>query len=129
MTLLPVDTANDRPVAHSTELSHTEISAAVRRYQAGQGIEPLARSMGLGSRTMRRVLVDAGVVIRSSGKPWPRARGRAETARDADALYQAGNTVHGVARKLGIPYATIRLLLAEQGVQFRQRSARPHREA
>jgi hypothetical protein len=116
-------------VVRSAELSDAKIKTAVRRYQAGEGVEPLARSMGLGSRTMRTILVDAGEVIRSSGKPWPHTRGRAETTQDAQALYETGNAVHGIARKLDIPYATIRLLLAERGVQFRHRSAGPHREA
>jgi len=101
-------------VSAPVELSPAEIAAAVSRYQAGEGLEPLARSLGIRARTLRKVLVDEGVAIRPAGMPWVYPRSRAEIALDALALHDAGASMRAISVELGVAYSTIKLLLSEQ---------------
>jgi hypothetical protein len=51
-----------------------DISDAVRRYSAGDGLESLAASMGVGYSTASRRLLNAGVELRRPGRPRAKAR-------------------------------------------------------
>jgi predicted DNA-binding protein (UPF0251 family) len=91
-------------------------------YEAGHSIGECARRLGAGYDATARVLREAGVAIRPPGPPPAPGPDPAEAAL----LYEAGHSLEGCARKLGVSVHILTRALRENGVAIRPpRPARP----
>ncbi|MFC8723677.1 helix-turn-helix domain-containing protein [Streptomyces bacillaris] len=88
-------------------------------------ISDVAAARSLRDGTVKRLLVEAGAVIRSPGgsrvrrRPVKRDPARAELARALVEEYDAGATTRGLAVGHGLARGTVRRLLREGGVVMR----------
>jgi transposase-like protein len=100
-------------VGHEAEL--------VASYEAGATVEELAEQHGCSVTTIRSVLGDAGVTLRSRGPRSPLEGREAELA----AAYEGGATVRDLAARFEANQRTIRKVLAERGVAMRPPGRKP----
>lgn len=109
----------------------TAKTAIIERYQAGEGLNPLAAAFSTSSQRVREILIQAGVTIRASGsqkrveqrsKDMPRAK-RELSPEDKEIIcnrYQKGKSVKDLASQFHVGLPRIREVLAEGGVPTRK---------
>jgi DNA invertase Pin-like site-specific DNA recombinase len=85
----------------------------VARYRAGETVKALAREFGLHHGTVRGVLQDAGITIRT------RRRLTTQQLEEAKRLYLAGQSTTEIGERFGCYASTIGRALLKLGVTLR----------
>ncbi|WP_433513574.1 hypothetical protein ACQP2T_60120 [Nonomuraea sp. CA-143628] len=95
-----------------------------RRYEAGQSVNRIAKSLGVAARTIERRLDEAQIPRRSRREALRhrRTRPRMDIGIDATELrrrYEAGELIVHIAHSLGVSTTTVRRRMVEAGIKRR----------
>ncbi|MBZ5735144.1 helix-turn-helix domain-containing protein [Nocardioides sp. TRM66260-LWL] len=85
----------------------------VERYVAGETVKALAAEHGLHHQTIRAVLVEAGVLVRT------RQRLTQKQLEEIVKLYESGLTTTEIGERLGVYASTVGRQLKKLGVELR----------
>jgi len=99
-------------------LNPPNLNDAIEHYRAGATIENCARECGLGKTTFRKRLSDAGVPVRST---WG-SRGIKPTPANLVEDFLSGESVKSLATRHGLMRPSVYRMLAEAGIDGRDRS-------
>lgn len=108
------------PPRRAMNVDPDHLALAIRAYQEGRTVAECAGMCGIGRETFRTHLKRRGVPLRDQGDAW--LSRRIQTPEGLIGDYMAGASVKAVAAKYGLQRSTVYRMLAEAGIDGRDRS-------
>jgi len=96
-------------------LTTEDVRAAAEKYSTGCTLKAIGQELGVHGDTVRRALVDAGVVIRPAARPVKPRRLSAEQIEDCRRRRESGETLQALVDEVGVSRETLRRALLRAG--------------